>query len=274
MTTRAVGIALTCFALVSLAGCATTPPEQDPVQIKLKDLDARLTRIERVVDNGSLLDLANEVEAMRADLRSLHNSVSQLDNELDSIRKQQRDLYADLDKRLKKIETGGRPPGGPAAPGAAAGAAPGAAQPDQSAGAGGAPGGTPADGGNDQAHYEAGFALLKDSQYDKAIAAFEAFLATYPDSEYADNAQYWLGEAYYVERNFPQALQAFQGVVDKYAQSRKLPDALLKIGYCDYELKRVDQAKQVLTEVVARFPDTPAGRLAVQRLQKIEAEQH
>jgi len=37
------------------AGCASTPPEADPVQLKLNDLDARITRIERIV--------ANQVEA-------------------------------------------------------------------------------------------------------------------------------------------------------------------------------------------------------------------
>jgi TolA-binding protein len=63
-------------------------------------------------------------------------------------------------------------------------------------------------------------------------------------------------------------------VVDKYPQSRKLADALLKIGYCHYELKQWDQAKAILTDVASKFADTPAGRLAQQRLEKIEAERH
>ena len=33
------------------AGCATTPPDQDPVQIKLNDLDTRLARTERIAAN-------------------------------------------------------------------------------------------------------------------------------------------------------------------------------------------------------------------------------
>ena len=76
---------------------------------------------------------------------------------------------------------------------------------------------------------------MKDGQYDRAIVAFQKFLATYPDSSLADNAQYWLGEAYYVNKAYPEAQAAFQRVVDKYPQSRKLADALLKIGYCRYE---------------------------------------
>jgi tol-pal system protein YbgF len=90
----------------------------------------------------------------------------------------------------------------------------------------------------------------------------------------ADNAQYWLGEANYVNKSFPEAQLAFQRVIDKYPQSRKRPDALLKIGYCQYELKEWDVAKETLSKVVAQFPDTQAGRLAQQRLDKMATEKH
>ena len=243
-----------CIAALAMAGCASTPPEEDPVQIKLHDLDTRLARIERVVANQSLLELANQVESLRSDLRAMHNDVDELTNSLESARKQQRDLYADLDRRMKNLESHG-------AAGASAGAA-----------------GSAGDGGSappsDQDAYRSAFALLKDSQYDRAIAAFQKFLATFPDSALADNAQYWLGEAYYVNKSFTDAQTAFQRVIDKYPQSRKRPDALLKIGYCQYELKQWDLAKRTLALAATQFPDTPAGHLAQQRLDKMATEQH
>jgi tol-pal system protein YbgF len=116
--------------------------------------------------------------------------------------------------------------------------------------------------------------MLKNSQFDAAIAAFQKFLVSYPDSSLADNAQYWLGEANYVNRSFTDAQAAFQKVVDKYPQSRKVPDALLKIGYCQYELKQFDAAKQTLSKVAAQFPDSPSGHLAQQRLDKMATEKH
>ncbi len=91
---------------------------------------------------------------------------------------------------------------------------------------------------DDKVAYQAAFGMLKDGQYDRAIAAFQKFLVAYPASSLAENAQYWLGEAYYVNKAFPDAQSAFQRVIDKYPQSRKRPDALLKIGYCQYELKQ------------------------------------
>jgi tol-pal system protein YbgF len=246
---------------MAMVGCASTPPEQDPVQVKLNDLDTRLARIERVVANQSLLDLANQSDSLRNDLRAMHNDVDLLSNNLEASRKQQRDLYADLDRRMKILESRG---------GAGAGSAAGSGD----AGSGGAGGDSSAPGSDDKAAYQTAFNLLKDSQYDRAIAAFQKFLIVYSDSSLADNAQYWLGEAYYVNKSFPAAQGAFQRVVDKYPQSRKRPDALLKIGYCQYELKQWDSAKGTLSQVVKQFPDAPAGHLAQQRLDKMATEKH
>jgi tol-pal system protein YbgF len=276
VTRRVPGSGAACLAALALAGCAGTPPEQDPVQIKLHDLETRLARIERVVANQSLLDLSNQLDSVRSDVRAMHNDVDQLSHSLDASRKQQHDLYADLDQRLRALESRGAAGSNAAgasmgAPAAAAGAGAGVV-----AATGGAPppSNTASAGGADKASYQSAFELLKDGQYDPAVVAFQKFLMTYPDSQLADNAQYWLGEAYYVNRSFPEALGAFQRVVDKYPQSRKLPDAMLKIGYCDYELKQWDAAKTVLTQVATNYAETPSGRLAQQRLDKMATERH
>jgi tol-pal system protein YbgF len=264
-----------CAVLLALAGCASTPEEDPVLQNRLSDLDTRITRIERVVSNNSLLEISNEMGELRADLRAMHNDIDVLNHSMDASRKQQRDLYADLDQRLKSLEArsgiaSGAASGGAAAAsgGAVAGGAAAASAADESAaGAGGA-------GGSDSAAYQAAFALLKNSQYDQAIAAFQQFVTTYPDSSLADNAHYWLGEAYYVNKDFTNALAEFQRVIDKYPQSRKLPDAMLKVGYCDYELKQWQAAKDVLSRLTANYSDTPAGHLAQQRLDKMAAEKH
>jgi tol-pal system protein YbgF len=254
VTARAFILSAAGLTALAVAGCAVTPADEDPVQIKLKDLDTRLARIERVVANQSLLDLSNQVEALRSDVRAMHNDVDVLNHGLETARKQQHDLYADIDQRVKNLETRG---------GAGAGAGGAAAAGAQS----------PTDG-TDKASYQAAFDLLKDSQYDRAIAAFQSFLTTYPNSQFADNAQYWLGEAYYVNKSYPESLAAFQRVVDNFPGSRKLPDALLKIGYCDYELKQFSAARDALAQVTTKYPDSPAGRLAQQRLDKMAAEKH
>jgi tol-pal system protein YbgF len=264
-----IGLSALCVLAWALSGCTTVPADEDPVQIKLKDLDTRLARIERVMQNQSLLDVANQLEALRGDVRAMHNDVDQLTNSMEAGRRQQRDLYADLDQRMKKLESRS------SASASAAAASNSAATPAAAdSGTAAATANSAEANGEDKAAYQAAFNLLKDGQYDKAVAAFQKFLATYPDSSLADNGQYWLGEAYYVNRSFPEAQAAFQRVVDKYPQSRKLPDALLKIGYCRYEMKQWESAREVLGQLVARFTDTPAARQAQQRLDKMSAEKH
>ncbi len=254
----AMRLGIACTALLSMAADARTVSEDDPVYVRIGDLDARLSRMEKILANQSLLEVSNQLEALRADVRAMHNEVDQLNNSAELARKQQRDLYADLDQRMKALEGRGGPVSGAAAPGAAAagsGMATAAATDDKNA-------------------YQTAFALMKDGKYDGAIAAFEKFLAAYPDSSLAENAQYWLGEAYYVNKSYYDAQVAFQKVSEKFPQSKKVPDALVKVGFCRYELKQWDTARQVLRQAVTQYPDSPAARLAQQRLDKMTSEGH
>jgi tol-pal system protein YbgF len=254
-----LGLAL-ALSVGSLGGCASTP-EPDPMQIKLNDMDERLGRIERVVNNQSLVSLSQRLDVMEAQLREMRGTVEELQNGDATLRKQQRDLYADLDRRLKALEAsvhgGAAAGGGLPEPGAAGGA--------------GAPAGATGPGvsGEDQAVYNRAFDALKNSDYNGAIAQFREFLRQYPKSALADNAQYWLGEGYYVTRDYDNAVSAFRTVGAQYPQSRKAPDALLKLGYAQYELHHMSDARITLSQVVQRYPGSDAARLAAERLTKI-----
>lgn len=237
--------------LATLAGCATTPPEADPVVQKLSELDGRLLRIERVLANQSLLDLSQRIEASQNEVRTLRGQLDEVQHNLTKTQDQQRELYGDVDRRLAAVEGG-----------VAAGTAGGVR----------AVGGLPVPEGDDRANYQAAFDLLKDGKYTEAASGFKQFLTTFPTSALADNAQYWLGEAHYVTKQYPDALRDFRTVVEKYPDSRKIPDALLKIGYCNYELKNWAEARASLDQVVKQYAETTAARLAGQRLSKMETE--
>src|SRR5690348_12213700 len=56
---------------VLAAGCASVPPDQDPVQIRLNDLDARVSKVERVVSNQSLVQMDQQVNTLQAEVRDL-----------------------------------------------------------------------------------------------------------------------------------------------------------------------------------------------------------
>lgn len=235
-----------------LSGCSLTPSEPDPVQVKLDDVDRRVGQVERVVNNQSLVELTQRVDAMQYEVRVLRGQVEELENSNAALRKQQRDLYQDLDNRVKAL---GSPPAAAVDPAATR---PGAATPMLPDAA--------------QQSYGRAFDALKAGQYPLAIKGFEDFLATYPQGPLSDNAQYWLGEAFYVTKDYPRALGAFSRVSKQWPDSRKLPDALVKQGFTLQELGRPAEARAVLAAVLDRFPGTEAAKLAADRLKRIAAD--
>jgi tol-pal system protein YbgF len=259
-----------CIA-VAAAGCSTLTPTEDPVYLKMTDLEARVIRIERVVENQSLIQLASELDQLRTETTQLRGDIETLRFETENSDDRQRELYVDVDRRLQSLEQQQQraftPP--PVAPRSALtpqerAAEPPAQAPSAAAAAPARPAGT------DQQNYQAAFDLIQARKYEEAGSAFTQFLAGFPTSPLADNAQYWLAETYYVRGQFQPALGEFQKVLDRYPQSAKLPDALLKIGYCQAELGQRDAARTSLQQVVRQFADTTAARLAAQRLERLQ----
>lgn len=240
--------------IVALVGCeGMMSREDDPMYLKMNELESRLARVERLVNNEGLVNLMSELNAAQAELQTLRNEVETLQHDVEQSGNRQRDLYLDVDQRLQAIEKAG-------------------ANRNVFEGGSLSPGQLPVPGGTDRANYQAAFELLKQGRYDQAAIALQQFMVAFPTSELLDNAQYWLAETHYVTQKYKAALPAFQKVVDRYPDSRKIPDALLKIGYCNYELKRLNDAQKALQAVVADYPETTAARLASQRLDRIKSE--
>lgn len=208
----------------------------------------------------ALADMLLQLEQAQAELRELRGKVEVQAHEVEALKARQRDLIADIDRRLSELERRGAAPAeGPARE---AGAGAPAAIADTA----------PTNLAQEQQEYDAAFALLKQGQYDRASKRFRDFIRAHPKSPLADNAQYWVGESAYVVRNFKQALSEFSKVVQSHPDSPKAPDAMLKVGYCYYELADWAKARETLNQVVARFPNTPAARSAEQRLAKMKKE--
>jgi tol-pal system protein YbgF len=266
------------IALSLTGGCATTPPDQDPVQIKLNDIDARVTRIERIISNQSLVEMAQHLDAVQADVRQLRGRIEELEYKQEALRKQQNDLSKRAAATAGSSGSAGVGSGPDAAGTANAGAAVGSSTAAGGA-AGPATGSAAADTGaagtaassEEQTVYAQSFDALKAGSYSVAITGFKDFLTNYPNSPLAENAQYWLGEAYYVTHDLDAAATAFRNVVQKWPNSRKTADALLKLGYTQLDQKKTSEGRATLSQVVQKYPGTDAARLATERLQRTPA---
>ncbi len=234
-----------------------TPQADDPVLVKLNELERRLGALERMLASGSLIDLTVQTDELQQQTRELQGRIETLEHDATASVERQRELYADLDMRIQNLER------------VALGSTGRLSVLD---GGSLAPGQLPVPSGSDRDNYQAAFELLKEQRYEPAVMAFQQFLVSYPDSQLADNAQYWLAESYYVTQQYDLALDEFEKVISNYATSRKVPDALLKVGYCNYELQRWNAARRALGRVQADYPDTTAARLAEQRLKRMDSD--
>jgi tol-pal system protein YbgF len=242
--------------VIVLGGCTMLQPSEDPVLIKLTELERRLATMERIVDNQSLAQMTQQLDTLERRVDQMQGVAENLEHEAGSTADRQRQLYADLDSRIQELESALN------ARGAASVLEGGTLSPGQ----------LPIPGGSDRDNYQVAFELLKEERYEMAATAFKQFLVTFPDSELADNAQYWLAESYYASDKFEQALADFEVVINNYPRSRKVPDALLKMGYCNYSLRRWDAARVTLSRVQADYPETTAARLAGQYLTRMASE--
>lgn len=208
----------------------------------------------------ALADMLLQLEQLQAELRELRGKVEVQTHEMEAHKARQRDLIADIDRRLSEIERRGAAPVEGAAAREGGAAAPAAAE------------AAPANAAQEQQEYDAAFALLKQGQYGRAGKRFRDFIRAHPRSPLVDNAQYWVGESAYVVRNFRQALEEFSRLVQGHPNSPKAPGALLKVGYCQYELAEWGKARETLNQVIARYPTAPEARSAELRLAKMKKE--
>jgi len=214
-------------------------------------MDERITKLESILENRTLEEFAARIDALQQDVQRLQGDAETVNHNIEDLKRKQRELYLDLDHRLRTLETAQRSSNGSDAnPNATIASA------------------------DERAIYDSAFATLRDGKYEQAIVELQDFLKKYSSSEHAANAQYWLGEAYYVQHRYDTALIEFERVVTRYPTSPKFSDALLKFGLTQYELGAWDKSSQALNEVVTKFPNTSQAQLATQRLEQLKREGH
>ncbi len=300
-------------------------PQQAQLQNQVRSLDTRraeiqthgdeqkiagqkLAQVESEGANRGVVQLLNRVEGLNTDLNRLRGQIEVLTNDINNAQKRQRDMYVDLDTRLRRIEQQSAAArkdqaGLPAleerirkleqaagslttipAPVASAAAAPPGEVTTVSA-----PAVAPAvttvaavqaspppaglstvDQAEIQRTYDNAYSTYRISDYPGAIRGFDGFLKTYPKHQLAPNAQYWIGESHFHLHDYRAAIEAQRRLLGTYPDSAKAPDALLIIGTAETSLGDNAAARKTFEELIARYPNTESAEKAKGRLAKLK----
>jgi tol-pal system protein YbgF len=238
----------------------TLTQENQKLQQSLKSLEDRIGKLDAQLRSQGLLDLMQQVEALKADLAKVRGQTEVNTHAVDTAEKRQRDLYVDLDNRMRKLERVGETPAASAVPSTTVPAAPATAAPTPPS----------ADTAAENRAYESAFNLFKIGNYQAAIAGFENFLKTYPASPLAANAQYWVGNSYSALRDYKAAIASQQKLLSLYPTSPKVPDAMLNMASSQADLGDKVTARKTLEEIIAKYPASPAADIAKKRLASLK----
>lgn len=119
-----------------------------------------------------------------------------------------------------------------------------------------------------QSAYMKAFGLFSANSFRAAADAFEAFISSYPESEYASNARYWLSECYFSEERYKEAVASFAKVLESSPSEKRGSDAMLKTGLSWYKLNDQKKGDLILRALIEKYPQSEAALQAREQLER------
>jgi tol-pal system protein YbgF len=215
-------------------------------------LEKKIAEIEAIVKGQGMLDMLSKIDSLTQELNLVKGQLEVATHQIETAQQRQKDLYADTDGRLRKLEGGAATPA--PAEGQAANGAPAAAEPSA-----------------DAKDFDAAQALLKSGKYRESFDAHEKFLQTHPTSSFAPEAQYSLGYTQFSLKNYKAAIATQQKMVKQYPDHPKAADALFNVANSQIQLADIGGAKKTLRELVSRYPNSEVTPNAKKRLAVLDS---
>ena len=241
------------------------------------------------------VEMLGQIERLQREIQELRGLLEEKSYEIDRMKRDQRERYLDLDRRISQLSGGsssvtagsssqsslGAAESGLSAAGSVSGAVNSGTSVDlnqtnpssstsNTTNTSLAVGSNNTASGDEREDYLQAFGFIRAKQYPEAVEALKAFIGKYPNGEYAGNAHYWLGEVYIVLPDLEQAKQAFMLVLNRYPDHRKAPDAAYKLGVVYDQLGQSDEARRYLNKVLNEKPSSVAARLAENYLRSLK----
>ncbi len=217
---------------------------------EIEDLNKRLG-----VQTQGLLNMQNEIELLKQEIAELRGTLEVANHALAMAERRQKDLYADTDARIRKLESG-----------------------------------APLTGLDDNAEisgqtvnadaeiykaYKNAYNLSQENKHKEAYEAFDVFITQYPDSKYSPDALYGLGYSQFALKNYQASMASQQKLLSIYPNSAKAPNAMYSIANSQIQLGQINNAKKVLRNLIAKYPTaavTPNAQARLKVLESIKAD--
>ncbi len=238
-------IALMAFVFAGMATHAQAGLFDDDVARKqVADLAASVQnlqqqntqRLEQLeASKARMLDLVRQLEAQKEEIAKLRGANEVLQFNLDEAVKRQKDLYIDLDARLRNIEQA-------------------KAEAKQEAKL------------SEQDSFDAAVALVQNKKFKDASAAWAKFIVDYPNTDKMAAAQYWMGMNYAFSKDYKSANIAFKNVVENAPDDAKAPDALLGLASVAATTGNKKESRNYLINIIERYPQSEAAAKAKKAL--------
>jgi tol-pal system protein YbgF len=116
--------------------------------------------------------------------------------------------------------------------------------------------------------YDNAFLDFRRAKYDLAIAGFEEFLATFPNSELTPNCHFWVAESFSAKGMADSAVNRYVMLAQTFPRSEKVPTALYKAAQA-LEKTNLDMAERYYDQVADQYPNSTEARRAKDRLNVI-----
>ena len=214
------------------------------LRAKVEALTVRVTELEQQLQsaNQGRLQLLNESEQLRAELARLRGKVEEAAQVANTGRSQQKDLYGDLDNRLRSLE-----PTEIELDGARYRVSP-----------------------SEKERFEAIRDLIRKGDFKAAVSAANTYLQAFPMSAIAAYALLDKGTALYADKNYKASIAARQEFIQKYPDHPARPQATLNLAASQAESGNPNTARGILQGLIKNYPNSPAAAEARDRLKSLQ----
>ncbi len=213
------------------------------LRVQVEALSTKITDLERRLQSATQgqLNLLNENERLRAELASLRGQIEEANKVVTTGKSQQKDLYTDLDQRLRQIE-----PVALTIEGITYRVSP-----------------------DEKSRFDELRELLRTGDFKKSIAATLAFEQSFPQSMLSPHVLLIKGTALYADKDYKGSIAARQDFIERYPNHPGRPQATLNMAASQAESGNPNTARGILEGLIKAYPNSPAAAEAKERLKAL-----